>query len=245
MSGLIPTSTIDLLDEDKALRGQNYACVSFLSPEQILADKDVFMFNRFIEGFARDMDTFFQGMIGRYPDDAITLKAIRETNSHIFNGKDLQDQYSFYKSANSQSLEEEFHAANEFRTSMRAIKIRGVFDTLREAQLRAEVLKRMGDKFDIFVCQVGVWCPWSPNPDDLLDQQYSETQINTLMSEYKKNASLKDEFFEKRKKEKLEDAMLEKDVWTKRKEAEGGPAFAVDEAAPEPMLTSQPSTSMP
>ena len=78
----------------------------------------------------------------------------------------------------------------------------------------------MGDKFDIFVCQVGVWCPWSPHPEELADQQYAETQINTLMSEYRKNMVLRDEFFERRKQEKLDDALREKDAWTQRKELE-------------------------
>lgn len=238
-AGLIPTTTIDLLDEDKPLRGQNYACVSFLSPEDVLANKDVFFFNRFLGSFASEMDAMLQQMATHFPEKAAVFKTLRENHAHIFNAKELQDQYAYFKSTNGQELESEFHAANAFRTSMRGIKIRGVFDTLKEAQLRAEVLKKMGDKMDIFVCQVGVWCPWSPNPEDLQDQQYAETQINTLMSEYKKNMQLKDEFFETRKKEKIDEALREKDIWTRRKEEEAAAGTTVVEE----VAADEPSTS--
>ena len=75
---------------------------------------------------------------------------------------------------------------------------------MNEAKIRADVLKKMGDKFDIFVGQVGCWCPWSPNPEDLQEQEYAETELNTLMKKYKENAAHKDLEFEERKKEKIE-----------------------------------------
>ena len=82
---------------------------------------------------------------------------------------------------------------------MRGIKIRGVFDTIEEAKNRSEFLKKIDNKFDIFIAQVGCWCPWSPNPNDLQNQEYAETQLNTLMKQYKDNMDSKDELFEQRK----------------------------------------------
>ena len=35
---------IDLLDEDKPIAGQKYVCLSFVSPEDILKDKNLFYF---------------------------------------------------------------------------------------------------------------------------------------------------------------------------------------------------------
>jgi len=89
---------------------------------------------------------------------------------------------------------------------VRGIKVRGVFDTLREAQVRAEVLKKMGDKFDIFVGQVGCWCPWSPNPQEMQDQQYTETHLNELMHQYQDNMSVRDQVFQDRKDTKVKAA---------------------------------------
>ena len=40
---------IDLLDEDKAISGQKFACISFVSPENILEDKNRFFFQEFLK----------------------------------------------------------------------------------------------------------------------------------------------------------------------------------------------------
>jgi hypothetical protein len=50
----------------------------------------------------------------------------------------------------------------------------------------------------------------------LEDQEFAETQLNTLMKKYKENMQLKDAYYEQRKQDKIENALLEKDAWTKR-----------------------------
>ena len=39
---------VDLLDEDRSVAGQKFACVSFLSPEKILKDRMIYNFNEFV-----------------------------------------------------------------------------------------------------------------------------------------------------------------------------------------------------
>ena len=207
MANLVSTKEVDYLDEDKPLRGQNYVCLSFLSPEDILKNKDVYYFERYLENFSKQMDELLSSLAEKYKEEASSIKVIRENNEKIFNGRELQEDFRFFKRVQSETIEKEFHAENNFQTSVRGIKVRGVFETLKEAQVRAEVLRRSGDtKFDIFVGQVGVWCPWSPNPEDLQEQEYAESQLNTLMKQYKENMTLRDEFYEMRKQEKLEEA---------------------------------------
>lgn len=207
MANLVSTKEVDYLDEDKPLRGQNYVCLSFLSPEDILKNKDVYYFERYLENFSKQMDELLSSLAEKYKEEASSIKVIRENNEKIFNGRELQEDFRFFKRVQSETIEKVFHAENNFQTSVRGIKVRGVFETLKEAQVRAEVLRRSGDtKFDIFVGQVGVWCPWSPNPEDLQEQEYAESQLNTLMKQYKENMTLRDEFYEMRKQEKLEEA---------------------------------------
>jgi hypothetical protein len=212
---LVSTKEVDFLDEDKPLRGQNYVCLSFISPEDILIDKEVYFFSKFIESFSSQMDILLSNLKEKYPDDAQLMNVIKENNSHLFNLKEMNDQYKFFKGLNAQELDAAFLKINDFKTSMRGIKVRGVFDTMKEAQTRCDVLKRMGDKFDIYVAQVGCWCPWSPNPEDLQDQEYSETTLNTLMKKYKENQLDKDSLYEQRKQEKLDEAI--KEVAAKKK----------------------------
>ena len=42
---------IDLLDEDKAIAGQKFACISFISPDKIIRQKDMFFFEEFLKQF--------------------------------------------------------------------------------------------------------------------------------------------------------------------------------------------------
>jgi hypothetical protein len=99
-------------------------------------------------------------------------------------------------------------------TTMRGIKVRGVFDTMEEAKNRSEFLKRTDDKFNIYIAQVGCWCPWSPDPNDLQNQEYAETQLNTLMKQYKQNMQNKDEIFENRKNELIDKSKANKNKTT-------------------------------
>jgi hypothetical protein len=200
---LVSTKEKDYLDEDKPIRGQNYCLVSFLSPEDILKEKEVYYFSRFIDKFGKDMKTLLDGIEAKYPDSVELVKTIRSNHDYVFNANDLDSQYKFFKANNSHEIETDFHKENDFKTSMRGIKIRGVFDTIDEAKTRSEFIKRQDNKFDIYICQVGCWCPWSPNPNDLTDQEYSETQLNTLMKQYKQNMDSKDELFEQRKAEMM------------------------------------------
>lgn len=233
-SPLVPVREEDFLTEDPAIRGQNYVCLSFLSPEDVIQKKEVFVFHRYLETFAKELNTLFDGLAAKYPEEKRVIQAIKETNAHMFDAKELDSHFRVFQSLQGGQLDKEYAEANNFQTSVRGIKVRGVFDTLKEAQVRCEVLKRMGDKFDIFVGQVGVWCPWSPNPEDISDQEYAETHLNTIMSKYKENLTLKDQVFEERKQKKMRDAEEENtqrkaandlasasdaDPWLDRKEA--------------------------
>lgn len=214
-SPLVSTKEVDYLDEDKPLRGQNYVCLSFISPEQLLKNKEAYAFHRFLGQFSKDMSELFANLKTRFPDAAGVIDTVSETHKYIFDENELQEQYKFYRSMNDQDIDRDFSAANDFQTCVRGIKVRGVFDTLKEAQVRAEVLKRQGDKFDIFIGQVGCWCPWAPSAEMLDNQEYADTALNTLMKKYKENMALRDEMYEQRKQEKMRKAVMEtqEDPW--------------------------------
>jgi len=214
----------DYLDQDPPLRGQNFVCMSFLSPEEILKKKEVYFFEQFLSEFSKDMNEFFDKLSNKYSDEVDVLKMIKDRYSYVFNSDNIQDEYLNFVNSRSSELESLFHEKVDFQTSIRGIKIRGVFDTMKEAEIRSQVLKRMDDKFNVYVAQVGCWCPWSPNPDDITDQEYAETQLNTLMKNYKENQTKKDIFFEERKRDlqflKTKEKLEEKDNWIKNKENE-------------------------
>jgi hypothetical protein len=195
----VSTKEFDYLDEDKPIRGQNFVLLSFLSPEDVIVNKEAYIFQKFIEKFSTDMKILLEGVKEKYPDSVDMANTIYDNHSYVFSPKEMSEQYSFYKSVHNDELESNYHRDNNFVTSMRGIKVRGTFDTMDEAKNRSEFLKKVDSKFNIYIAQVGCWCPWSPNPECLENQEYSETQLNTLMKEYKKNMDDKDVVFENRK----------------------------------------------
>ena len=61
-SGDVNPKYIDLLEEDKPIAGQKFACLSFVSPEHILKQKDHFFFEKFLHywDYQKSMEKFIQ-----------------------------------------------------------------------------------------------------------------------------------------------------------------------------------------
>lgn len=235
---VVSVKEVDYLDEDKPIRGQNFVLLSFLSPEDVLVNKEAYMFSQFITKFSNDMTTLLDGISAKYSDSKDFVDSVKENNSFIFDPKDMSEQYGFYKSVNNQELESSYHRDNNFVTSIRGIKVRGVFDTIEEAKNRSEFIKKIDNKFNIYIAQMGCWCPWSPNPDCLENQEYAETQLNTLMKEYKKNMTDKDVIFENRKAslfppQSVAETAVEATEATEAEEAEEAEEAVVVETATE------------
>ena len=53
---------VDLLDEDKPIAGQKFFCASFISPEKILKQKEIFYFKEFLKtwDFNKSMEKYVQ-----------------------------------------------------------------------------------------------------------------------------------------------------------------------------------------
>ena len=54
--GAVNTKYVDLLDEDKPISGQKFACLSFVSPDKILEQKNHFFFENINIGFFQTPD---------------------------------------------------------------------------------------------------------------------------------------------------------------------------------------------
>ena len=56
------TKYVDLLEEDKPIAGQKFACISFVSPETILKKKELYFFEEFLKhwDFTKSTQKFTQ-----------------------------------------------------------------------------------------------------------------------------------------------------------------------------------------
>jgi hypothetical protein len=195
----VSVEKVDYLEEDQPIRNQNFFCVSFISPEDVIKNKEVFYFKKFLENFGVDMKNMLNSLKEKYPEENGLLKTIEDNHNYIFNYNEMDEQYNFFKSKNDEEIEKDYHKDQNFQTTIRGFKVRGCYDTVEEAKKRCDVLKKKDPNFNIFVASVGAWCPFAPNVNDIEDQKWNETQLNTLMMNYKKNKESKDEVFQDRR----------------------------------------------
>jgi len=173
---------IDYLEVDQNIPGQNYVCLSFLSPESFIQNREAFNTAKFLQSYCKDQNLKFDELYNKYKD--FTYK-------------------------HEEQLQRDFDESNDFQTSMRGIKIRGVFDTRQEAEARAKKLSITDSSFHVFIGQVGYWLPWDPNADKVADEVFQNTQLNDMMEKYQENNINRDIFYEEQKREKVKAAQEE------------------------------------
>jgi hypothetical protein len=233
----------DYLMEDVELPSQKVVLLSFLSPEKILANKDIFMFKKFLANYEmlwkttkleqwmaeqfRTLNAKMESLVGNSetktkeevveelkgcllrPDLFVEgYQAYVKENLAEMKVQKLQDEYDDFLFTNSTKLEEEFFALNEFRTTMRGIKVRGVFATEAEASIRAKRLQKSDPSFNIYLGSVGKWMAWEPDPNKVGESEYANDELNSLMKKYRENEEARDQFFSEQKKQKVQGAVV-------------------------------------
>ena len=123
-----------------------------------------------------------------------------QKNKADLNKTKIVEAYDDFMYTHKTKLEEEFYALNEFRTSMRGVKVRGVYGNPKEAEIKAKKLQSKDKYHNIFLGEVGKWTPWDPSPNEVKDQEYNNDQLNNLMKKYKENEDSREQFFEERTK---------------------------------------------
>jgi hypothetical protein len=210
---------VDLLEEDKPIAGQKFVCLSFVSPEHILKQKDQFLFEEFIKqwDFKKSMEKFtqFLNFISfKYsvPFDKLTTDLqdfTKEEGASLSLASTISDDYKTFIDNNEDALDEKFGEKHQFQTSVRGIKVRGVFATQGEAELRCKLLREVDPNHDIYVGQVGMWVPFHPEAYKTGRVEYMEETLNQLMSDKKKNEDTAKQDFEKRVREAKQKAIEE------------------------------------
>jgi hypothetical protein len=129
-----------------------------------------------------------------------TYQEFVRKNQKEFNRTKIVEAWDDFMFNNRSKLEEEFHSANDFQTTIRGLKVRGVAGSQKEAEVRAKKIQQKDKYHNILLGEVGKWLPWDPAPTQVADQHYAEDQLNTLMQKYRENEDAKEKFFEERKK---------------------------------------------
>ena len=196
---------VDYLEVDDPIPGQNYVCLSFVSPENIIESKEAFKVSKFLQSYCKDQDLNLEEVMKKYTD--YTYK--------------YQDE-----------LQKDFDERNKFQTNVRGLKIRGTYSTRDEAEKRAKSLQSLDSDFHVFVGQVGYWLPWDPCADKVQEEHYINDQLNEMMEKYKENNINRDIFYEEEKREKIK-AAKEEVIRKKKEEAEKKKQAELEDSTPE------------
>ena len=186
---------IDLLDEDKPIAEQKFACLSFVSPEKILKDKNIYFFEKFVEQYnfnknAKLLTKFSNYISYKYElntedvmNDLKEFSTIEEESMY----ENIDDSFKNFMDNNQEKYETLFNKEHDFQTSVRGLKVRGVFPTQEEAEMRCKMLRQFDPNHDVYVGPVGLWVPFHPEAYKTGRVEYLETELNQLMSEKTKN----------------------------------------------------------
>jgi hypothetical protein len=247
----------DFLSEDPEISSQKVVLLSFLSPEKVLANKDVFFFRNFVQNYALEwrtkkleawlaeqvsaINTKLETLAGNLdkastpaaaapataaaeaaeavkPADEIRKNLLRvdvlveefqqyvRKNMREMADAKIQEEFENFLFSYGSKLEEEFFAKNEFRTTMRGIKVRGVFSSEAEAAVRAKRLQKADPSFNIYQGYVGKWMAWEPDANKVGDQEYANEELNTLMKKYRENEESREVFYNEQKKSRMGNA---------------------------------------
>jgi hypothetical protein len=209
---------VDLLEEDKPIAQQKFVCVSFVSHENIIKSKEQFQFDQFVktwdmtksvEKFAKF--TAFLAYKYNLDTEQVTtdLTEFCKEESETLNSMSVSDDYKTFLDKNLEVLDLEYSKQNNFQTNTRGLKIRGVYPSQEEAEVRAKMLRENDPYFDVYVGPVGVWMPWEPDAYRTGKVDFLEKELNELMFNKKANEDNAKEFFNNRVKETKKKAMEE------------------------------------
>ena len=209
---------IDLCDEDQPIAGQKFACLSFVSPENIIKQKDRFMFDEFVKqwDFTKtitktvDFLNFMSYKYNLQVDEVVKdfHEFVDEEKEKLKNST-IEDDYKTFMDQNEEKMNLEFQRKNQFQTSVRGLKIRGVFSTQEEAEMKCKRLREGDPNHDIFVGPVGMWIPWDPDAYKTGRVEFMEEELNQLHIEKIKNEAKAKEEFDRRVKESKRKAIEE------------------------------------
>lgn len=159
-SGPVPTSQQDFLEQDAAVRGQSYVCLSFLSPEDAIASKNAHAVSAFMRAFCRDFKTLYgdvQTAAAKTDDPALApmLDSLAERYAYALDPEAMKTEFDSFCRANDAVLHQEYARLTDDVCSIRGIKVRGSYETEKEARHRAQQLMRTDPNFDVYVASVG------------------------------------------------------------------------------------------
>lgn len=186
------TDKVDYLDEDPIIPSQKYCVVSVLTPKNFKKSAE-------IENKATDVFSF-TGLSTVADGEVVSLDThnslIDEHNKVLREIAALKTELLGFK-----------QKSDEKDITMYTFKVRGAYETVDEAQKRIQYLNSIDNNVNIYLAEVGKWCPFEDDPEKAKDSVYKDEELNRLMKGYKENQEKGKQLFEQRKAEMVSKAL--------------------------------------
>ena len=198
---------IDLLNEYPVIPSQLYGCYSFVSPEKIIKQKEIFYFEKFVKqwNFTKSVSQFsdfLQFVSFKYNLKVDNLmedfKQFVQEEENMLKANDVQGDFSTFLDKNEDKLSELFQKEHGFQTSVRGFANIGNFPTSEEAERYAKQIRESVPHHDILVGRNFVWTPLDPDAYKTGRIEFMEDELNQLHHEKLKNEKKAKEDFDKR-----------------------------------------------
>ena len=209
---------VDLCDEDTPIAGQKFACLSFVSPENILKKREGFLFDEFIKQweFSKTMSKFgdFLNFVAykytiKIEDLTEDFNEYAKSEEQKLREEEFESHFRTFCDKNEDALNLRFNREHAFQTSTRGLKVRGVYNTQEEAEIRCKKLREVDPHHDIFVGPVGMWIPWDPDAYKTGRVEFMEEELNQLHNEKLKNEERAKQAFDQRVKDAKKKAIMD------------------------------------
>ncbi|MDB4352158.1 hypothetical protein OAA60_01885 [Porticoccaceae bacterium] len=213
---LTPVSKTDWLREDQPIPGQNFVCISYVAPEDFIKKYEVYCFEEFLKrwNFNKSIEvfvTFLNFISYKYKvsvDDLHSdFKEFVESEREKLQDSNISLDLKDYMTTNRDQLLSSFGKIHDFQTSVRGVKVRGVYSTKDDAIEMARKLNENDRSVSVHVADVGKWLAL----DNVVgkDVKYQESELNTLMEEREKNDIRAKSEFDNRVETAKREAMAE------------------------------------
>lgn len=198
---------VDLLNEYPVIPSQLYGCYSFVSPEKIIKQKEVFYFETFVKqwNFTKSVSQFsdfLQFISFKYNLKVENLledfKQFVQEEENVLKATDVQGDFSSFLDKNEDKLTELFQKEHGFQTSVRGFANIGNFPTSEEAEMYAKQIRESVPHHDILVGRNFVWTPLDPDAYKTGRIEFLEDELNQLHHEKLKNEKKAKEDFDRR-----------------------------------------------
>jgi hypothetical protein len=198
---------IDLLNEYPVIPSQTYGCYSFVSPEKIIKQKELFLFEKFVKQWdftksVSQFSDFMQFVSFKYNLKVDSLlddfKQFVQEEENVLKSQDVTGDFTTFIDKNEETLNNAFQKEYGFQTSVRGFVNIGNFGTVEEAETHAKKIRESIPHHDILVGRNFVWTPLDPDAYKTGRIEFMEEELNQLHHEKLKNEQKAKEDFDKR-----------------------------------------------